>query len=317
MSVDLAKPTPAWSALARPRLPEQAWARAAAAGQLVGLDWVEDRVEPEEAPSEPFSIAPQEGGPDRFRSLILEDYLPPAQVDAVRLAERKGFPSLLHGLKLALAQPAWLIRTRSQLWSPTTPRPLLLRRLVEAYGLGAELHRGDPEVLARLAARVHQWYPHRGHLRYARRLVEAAELSTSSEDLLHREDSGPLPPSARDEVFAGREALWWGARRQVGAAMHLQLRDGLLRCQPPAGPGFHLLQEDVLLTWQRPTPAAPAASEPAPLFVDGWLNPACLSAPDDPPPPTPQPGAPALDGSALRLLPAWTSLRVAAVEISE
>ena len=317
MSVSLAKTSPSWASVARPRLPESAWARAAAAGQLEGLDWVEDAVEPEEGSSEPFTIAPQDGGPDRFRSLILEDYLPPAQVDAIRLAERKGFPSLLHGVKLALAQPAWLIRTRAQLWSPTTPRPLLLRRLVEAYGLGVELHRGDPEVLARLAARVHQWYPHRGHLRYARRLVEAAELSTSSEDLLHREDSGPLPKSARDEVFAGREARWWGARAQVGAKQHLQVRDGLLRCQAPTGPGFSLAQEDVLLSWQRPP--QPQAVEPQlePLFVEGWLNPSRLAAPVEPPQPSPIPGAPALDGSALRLLPAWTSLRVAAVENSE
>ena len=317
MSVDLAKAAPTWAERAQPRLPDSAWARDAAAGALVGLDWVEDAVEPESGSAEPFTMCESEGGVTRYRSLILEDYLPPAQVDAIRSAERKGFPSLLHGLKLALAGPAWLVRTRAQLWSPTSPRPLLLRQLVEAYGLGVELHRGDPEVLARLAARVHQWYPHRGHLRHARRLVEAAELSTSSEDLLHREDSGPLPGSARGEVFAGRAALWWGMRQQPGAKQHLQIRGGLLRCQPPTGPGYALVQEDVLLCWQRPAPPRPAAPTPEPLLTDGWLNPALLSPAPSPPSRPADASAIALDGSALRLLPAWTSLRVAAVEISE
>lgn len=302
----------AWARRAAARLPEAAWAHAAAAGQLDGVRWVEDRVEAEEGSGEPFSFGPQDEGAPRFRGLVLEDYLPPAQVDAIRAAERRGFPSLLHALKYALGEPSWLIRTRASLWSPTSPRPMLLRGLIEAYGLGVELHRGDPEVLARLAARVHQWYPQRGHLGYARRLVDAAGLKTSSEDLLHREDSGPLPRTAREEVFAARGALWWAARQQPGATMHLQLRDGLLRCQPPSGPGFALLQEDVLLSWQRPAVAPAPAAPCAPTFADGWWTPPPPARPS--PSPAPAAGEPALDGSALRLLPAWTSLRVAAVE---
>jgi hypothetical protein len=103
----------------------------------------------------------------------------------------------------------------------------------------------------------------------------------------------------------------------IQGAIVLQVRDGLLRCQAPTGPGFALAQEDVLLSWQRPP--QPQAVEPQlePLFVEGWLNPSRLTAPVEPPQPSPLPGAPALDGSALRLLPAWTSLRVAAVENSE
>ena len=301
-----------WARRARPRLAEAAWAHAAAAGHLRGVDWVEDRVEAAEGSAEPFSFGDPSDGQARFRSLILEDYLPPAQVDAMRAAERRGFPSLLHALKYALAEPAWLIRTRAALWAPTGPRPLLLRSLIEAYGLGVELHRGDPEVLASLAARVQQWYPHRGHLGSARRLIDAAGLKTSSDDLLHREDSGPLPRSARDEIFAGRSALWWCARQQPGAAQHLHIRDGLLRCQAPSGPGFALLQEDVLLCWPRPVPVSPPQTPPAPLVVDGWLSPP--AAAPSPTHPSPADAEPALDGSALRLLPAWTSLRVAAVE---
>jgi hypothetical protein len=301
-----------WARSASPRLPEAAWAHAAASGRLDGVRWVEDRVEPEDGAAEPFSVDHDDEGAERFRGLVLEDYLPPAQVDAIRAADRRGFPSLLHGLKYALAEPAWLVRTRSSLWSPTSPRPLLLRSLIEAYGLGVELHRGEAEVLARLAARVHQWYPQRGHLGYARRLVDAAGLKTSSEDLLHREDSGPLPRTARDEVFAARAASWWGARQQPGAHQHLLIRDGLLRCQPTTGPGFALLQEDVLLSWQRPA-QPPAASPPGAVqFADGWCSPPPLPSPS--PSAAPAPAAPALDGSALRLLPAWTSLRVAAVE---
>jgi hypothetical protein len=92
----------------------------------------------------------------------------------------------------------------------------------------------------------------------------------------------------------------------------LQIRDGLLRCQPATGPGFALLQEDVLLSWQRPPQPPAAALAGAVSFADGWCSPPPLPSPS--PSAAPAAAEPALDGSALRLLPAWTSLRVAAVE---
>ncbi len=261
-----------------PRLPETAWAHAAAAGHLEGVSWVDTRVE---SGAEPFSARELPEGGTLYSSLILEDYLPPAQVEAIRAAERRGFASLLHGLKQLIATPAWLIRTRALHWAPTSPQPLLLRRLIEAYGIGPELHKGDPQVLSCLAARVHHWYPHRGDLGATRRLVEEAGLVASAEDLLHRDDVGEIPRVLRDEVFACRDAHWWACRATPNAVPSLQIRDGLLRLQPRSGPGYVLLREDVLFCW---TPEARQGS------------------------------AVGIDITALRLLPAWTTLRVAAVE---
>ena len=62
---------------------------------------------------------------------------------------------VLHGM----ARAAWLVASRGLLWTPHTAVPGLLAGLVEAAGVDAGLHRGDPDRLRRLAALLPGWRP--------------------------------------------------------------------------------------------------------------------------------------------------------------
>ncbi|CAN0449342.1 unnamed protein product, partial [Ectocarpus fasciculatus] len=158
------------------------------------------------------------------------------------------------------------------------PKPALLAVLVEAFGIGPELHREQPARLMRLAARMPTWYPHRGKISRAIQLLE----ETVGEELgiLAVQDDSPETEKAAvprvGEVLSCRSADWWRSRRE-GAADHIpasggggegmRIKDGLLRFQPGEGDGFALAREDVLIGWSADTPFPTVLSRVLPIWV--------------------------------------------------
>lgn len=250
------------------RLPELEWAHRSAAGTLVGLDWVEPGLD-REAPA--TRVLPGEGG-RRFRGANLAAQLPVPLADAILAATEAGETPLLDGVARVLAPAEWMILARTRLWTPVSPAPALLARLVEAYGIGVELHRGQPERLARLAARLPAWHPMRGRLECAIALLNGA-LDEPLDTLCSQislDGMEPAAPPLADEVLSARSLDWWRARAEPGATPQYRIERGLLRFQS-TGPRYGLLREDVLV--------APTGDAVVP-------------------------------GALLRLLPVWTSLRV-------
>ena len=226
----------------RPQDAIAAWAAQSAAGELVDLDWVDARV----SADLPRFSRTAEG----FHHIPYGKYLPPSLLEAAADAQARGEPTLLEGLQLVFARAEWWIEARRLLWAPDSPAPRVLEALVEAHGIGDELHQGDPARLQRLAAELPGWFPRRGEGRAAADLLRRALRDPPRERLL----SGPDADQAlRDEVFACRGAGWWAARG-TSAPLSLRIQAGWLRFQPPAGPPVALRAEDALVAW---TPGRP------------------------------------------------------------
>ena len=248
--------------------------RSPAAGRLRGLGWVDSTISKRDRP---FQMVPARDGTHRFRHIPYGFFLHTILTDSAIAAQKRGEPTVLEGYLLVFAWMEWLIASRHLIWSPVTPKPDLLTVLVEAFGVGPEIHREEPERLMRLAARLPTWYPNRGTAVRARQLLE----ETVGEELgvvLVQADGGASPPGAdaplADEVFSCRSAEWWQRRRQ-GAANHtgdgtsseMRVTDGLLRFQSPSEAGFTLAREDVLIGWKIDSPFPAVLSRVLPIWV--------------------------------------------------
>jgi len=237
-------------------VPTVEWSRRAAAGELEGLDWVDTDAPPG---GEAFRQREDGEGRRRFRHLPYTSFLPAPIREAAEAARRAGRSTAHEALLLVFARSEWHIAARSRLWTPLTPVPRLLASLVEAFGVDPDLHRHDPQVLARLAALLPAWYPLRGTVERALVLLRVADDEERSTKLATLRDDGPTPdkPPLRDELFACRSAEWWRRRRTDGAQPAYRISEGWLRFQPAEGAGAYVLQqEDVLIEW-RPGRAVP------------------------------------------------------------
>jgi len=249
-----------------------------AAGRMSGLEWADGTVTGQDRP---FQVIPGSDGIDRFRHIPYGFFLPSVMTNAAVAAQKRGEPTVLEGYLLTFAWAEWLIAARNMLWSPLSPKPDLLSVLVEAFGIGPELHREKPDRLMRLAARLPTWYPHRGTVERALQLL----TETVGEELgiqAVQADSAPADKDAlpRDaEVFGCRDAEWW-QRRRVGAACHvaggassdgggepMRIDGGLLRFQPGGSEGFELAREDVLIGWKADSPFPTVLSRVLPIWV--------------------------------------------------
>jgi hypothetical protein len=245
-----------------------------ASGRMRGLEWADGTVARR---ARPFQVVPGSDGINRFRHIPYGYFLPTVMTTAAVSAQGRGEPTVLEGYMLVFAWVEWLIASRMMLWSPQSPQPALLAVLVEAFGVGPELHREDPKRLMRLAARLPTWYAHRGTSRRALQLLEETigeDLQISAVQVNSPQAEHDAIP-ATEEVFSCRSAEWWH-RRRVGEATHLpadgsdgamRIEGGLLRFQSPDSDGFKLAQDDVLVAWKAGTPFPTVLSRVLPIWV--------------------------------------------------
>lgn len=255
-----------------PRVPTLEWSHRAAAGELEALSWVDTRLDPRLAPMRQVA---KPGKPTRFRARQHLEHLPTPLVEAATDAQSKGRTTAWEGLQLLFAGLEWLVEGRRYLWAPFSPVPRLLATLVETYGVEPAIHRNDPERLSRLAALLPVWHPFRGSVRRARELLDTCDLADQLDGAVGADgESGEgEAPDLRDEVFACHGLHWWDHRSETSSETEYRISGGYLRFQPENGVGFAIRREDVLIHWQ--------------------------------------PGRP-VPHDAIRLLPAWTSVRLAA-----
>lgn len=251
--------------------PELAWSGASAAGELHGLGWVGVGHEPS------YCVR---SGPDglRWHGQERTSRLPPPVAEAIARAREDGETTAWDGLDLILARPEWLVASRGLLWTPSSPTPKLLTRLVESVGIEPSLHRGDPDRLRRLAALLPRWAPRRGDLGRAVEVLEAAGAPTRG--LLPPTQADPesedtAPSATAGEAFAARSGTFW-ARRAVAERAHvLRISGGLLRFQPRNDAATALRREDLLVA------VGPTAPSPRDLFrlLPAWTVPRPVAAP--------------------------------------
>ena len=247
--------------------------RSPASGRLRGLGWVDSTISRRERP---FQMIPAEDGTGRYRHIPYGFFLPSVLTNAAISAQKRGEPTVLEGYLLLFAWVEWLIASRYLLWSPTTPKPDLLAVLVEAFGIGPELHRENPERLMRLAARLPSWYPSRGTVARAYQiLVETLgeTLDVALLDIDAPEAERAAAPLTQ-EVLSCRSAEWWQQRQQqraghviAGDQAPMRVSDGLLRFQSAPGEDFSLVREDVLVGWKVDTPFPAVLSRVLPIWV--------------------------------------------------
>lgn len=257
-----------------PRTPALEWCHRAAGEELERLSWVDPRLDPD------FSEHRQvrAGSEVQFRARAYLRQLPEPIATATLTAQALRVPTAWEGLALIFARPEWLVAGRRYLWAPQSPEPRLLATLVETFGIEADLHELDRDRLARLAALLPVWHPFRGTLGRAREVLEAVDRGDLLDDASTLEE--PARGAATDlqnEVLAVHDLGWWEHRAEPGAEAELRIEGGLVRFQPQSGttaPRFALRREDVLINWQ--------AGRGVPIL-------------------------------AVRLLPAWTVVRLAAM----
>ncbi len=231
-------------------VPTLDWSQAAAAGELEGLAWVDT----DDATGRPAFRQREDGeGRRRFRHLPYTAFLPGSVRRAARRAQQAGRTTAHEALLLVFAEAEWRIAARRWLWSPLSSAPRLLASLVEAYGIDPDLHRHDPEVLARLVALLPAWYPLRGTVERALVLLRVARSEDRGTPMATLRDDGPRPaePPLRDEVFACRSGEWWRRRGSSSVRPEYRIEAGWLRFQPREGDDAYVLQqEDVLIEWR-------------------------------------------------------------------
>ena len=228
-----------------------------ASGRLRGLGWVDRTIL---GKTRPFQEVDGENGEKLFRHLPYAFFLPTTLSSAAMEAQKRGEPTVVEGYLMLFAWLEWLILARPLLWAPTTPTPALLSVLVEAFGIGPEIHRNDPERLARLAARLPTWYAHRGTPERSRHILEDTVGIDLGVELIHCDTHGERPrnPSLTEEVFACRSAEWWDRRSDQGtghipsaeSSASMRIADGLLRYQGNDR-SFPLVREDVVVSLEK------------------------------------------------------------------
>ena len=167
------------------------WTRRAAARQLGDLSWVELNPSPK---MEPYRMRRTRRGAEHFIQGRYGRTLPPALLRAIAAHEMKGGASLLQAITLSYAVPEWLVQARGLLWTELTPVPSILEPMVEAYGIGSEIHRGDGDRLLRLRARLPAWHKRRGQIDEAVLLLRDAVQAPPAEDLSGLSSRTPPPP---------------------------------------------------------------------------------------------------------------------------
>ncbi len=245
-----------------------------ASGRISGVGWVDRQIVKQDRP---FQQVDGSDGVPRYRHIPYGFFLPTALTNASIQAQRRGEPTVLEGYLMLFAWVEWLIASRQLIWSPVTPKPDLLSVMVEAFGIGPEVHRDAPDRLMRLAARLPTWYPFRGGVERARQLLEDTVGETLDVTLAHVDSHGEVPqtPPLVDEVFACRGTDWW--QRRGGQGSHhipaaggdgsLRIADGLMRFQPDEGEPYQLVREDVVVGWEPAAPFPAVLLRVLPLWV--------------------------------------------------
>jgi hypothetical protein len=227
-----------------------------ASGRLRGFGWVDRTILRKDRP---FQQVEAEDGTALYRHIPYGFFLPTTISNASIEAQKRGEPTVLEGYLMLFAWVEWLIASKSLLWAPTTPTPALLTVLVEAFGIGTEIHRSSPERLSRLAARLPSWYAHRGTTERSQQILEETVGIELGVELLHRDTHGERPDVLTSEVFACRSAEWWARRAESGSG-HVQapeksspmrINDGLLRYQQESDDSFGLSHEDVAVSIEK------------------------------------------------------------------
>ncbi len=253
------------------RTPELEWAHRAANGEMDGLSWVAAEIHPDHKPWRQFDQA----GERKFRHRPYSHWQPPSLVQASMEAQRAGVPTAWESLLVVFARTEWMMKTREYLWTPQSPQPLLLGTLVESFGIDSSLHQRSPDVLRRLTALLPTWHPYRGTVPRAREVLELCGKGEQLRNATTEQESGKIPKRVdlEGEVMACHVDSWWSLRRQAGSSSQLSIQGGLLRFQPKEDDQKWVLRrEDVLVEWS---------------------------------------AGGALPREALRLLPAWSVVRLA------
>ena len=235
-----------------------------------------DWVEATIEPDAPaYRVVATEDGEDRFRQVPAARFLPPNLARAARAAQDQGEATAQEGLLLVFAEAEWLFRSLGLLWAPYSPAPQLLASLVESYGIDPALHGGDSEHLASLVALLPRWHPHRGSPERAALVLEACGEGAQADGAqAGGQRPGCEPDGLRDEAFVCRGYEFWRCRASEASPEYV-IRGGVMRFQPREGAAFPLRREDVLIPWR--------AGSDAPRHL-------------------------------IRLLPAWTVVRLAGPE---
>lgn len=256
------------------RVPELEWASRAGQGALTPYGWIDGQLD-ETLTEFGQSTEGSESEEATFRHRQYTAVLPPSVARAAVAAQQYGLVTGWEVLQLLFARPEWLVAARRYLWSSQSPVPARLSTLAATFGVEPALHRFQPSRLTRLVALLPVWHRHRGTVPRAVEVLAACDQEAAFGVWATRQTHGPAPttPAIADEVFAARSAGWWLARQVGGSAPALRISGGYLRFQPTQSPAFELLREDALIAWR--------------------------------------PGHP-VSHDALRLLPAWTSVRLVA-----
>lgn len=208
--------------------PDLAFAMASANGELAGVDWVEARLD---ADAPDYVLRRDEGGAVRLRGMGLARNLPPPIAEAAQRVQAQGQPTAWEGLSLLIARAEWLVASRGLLWTPNSPVPALLARLVEAWGVPAEIHRHDPERLRRLAALLPAWRPYSGTAPRAEEVLQAASQQGQAQG--RSGDDAAQKHLTDGEVFVVHDYGFWRRRQRGADAPTLQISGGVL-CMRPA-----------------------------------------------------------------------------------
>lgn len=243
------------------RLPTLEWCHRTAAGQHADLAWVDGTVE---VHRETFGAVETPEGV-RFQHVPYAGFQPPSMLEAQQQAQARGAPTLQEALLLLFARAEWLVATRERWWTPLTPTPASLAPLVEVYGIERALHRSDAAALARLVALLPSWYPGRGTVAAAERVLVALESGPLPEVRSLQQD-GPAPACLVDEVFVCRSVEFWEARWTDGASTSLRIQGGVLLFQAET-PGVVLRREDVAIAWSPTEPANAALARLLPPWT--------------------------------------------------
>lgn len=227
------------------RLPVLEWCHRAASGGVGELGWVDTTLE---VNREIYRVTESDSGAVQFQHLPYAGFQPPSMLDAERVAAARGTVTLQECLLLLFARLEWSIAARGRLWTELSFHPAQLAALVEAYGVEPSVHRGDPEVLARLVALLPSWFPSRGTVAAARRLLAAAEPDEPPDTRCRAED-GPTPAVLHHELFACHSLAYWEERWTDGTAVELRIEQGVVLFQPDL-PTVVLRREDLAVAWR-------------------------------------------------------------------
>ena len=219
------------------------WAMDAANGDLKDWDWMDGDVDPRK---EGFVFHQTEEG-KKYRHRTLGYFLPTIMARTAHQAQKNGDPTVLESLNYIYAHNEWMTAARKYFWSPMSPVSKLLSLLSEVYGVSQEIHRNDPQALARLIARLPAWHKQSGTA------LKAQELLV---DIVGRELPIRVTQSASDkeleqEALVSHEWQWWKLRKKKTSIPKMKISNGFLCFQSSKKEEqYELVKEDVLISWK-------------------------------------------------------------------